>query len=104
MRNRLASMVLAFEAITVGLAIPVATHAAGVLAIVAVSCIVSAGVVRRPGGLALAWVLQVVLVALTAIVPAFIFVAVPYALLWWYCLRVGNRIDRERAHGVDTTE
>lgn len=104
MRNRLASMVLVFEAITVLLAIPVATQAALPLAVVALFCVVTAGVVRRPGGLLFASTLQFVLLALTTIVPAFVFVAVPYLLLWWYCLRIGSRIDRERLHGTDSSD
>lgn len=98
MRNRLAAMVLAFEAITVGLAIPVAPGAARPLTFVAVLCVLTAAVLRRPGGIAVAWILQVLLLALIFVLPAFAFVAVPYVLLWWYCLRVGSRIDRERLH------
>lgn len=104
MRNRLAAMVLVFEAITVCLAIPVATSSALPLAISALTCAVAAAVVRRPGGLQIAWAVQIVMLALIAVVPSFAFVAVPYVVLWWYCLRIGSRIDRERLHAIDPAD
>ena len=104
MRYRLAAMVLAFEAVTVGLAIPVATAAARPLTLVAVICVLTAAIVRRPGGMAVAWAVQVVLLALIVVVPAFAFVAVPYVALWWFCVRIGTRIDRERLHAEDATD
>lgn len=104
MRIRLAAMVLAFEAITVALALPVATDAARPLTFVAVLCVLTAAVLRRPGGFIVAWTVQILLLALILIVHAFAFVAVPYVLLWWYCTRIGSRIDRERLHAATSSE
>lgn len=102
-------MVLAFEAITCGLAIPVAANVAAsalavrLLTFFAIMSVLTAGVLRRPGGFVIAWSLQVGLLLTVAVVPAFGFVAVPFVALWWYCLRIGARIDREREqlHGSD---
>lgn len=102
MRRRLAAMVLAFEAVTCGLAIPVAGAVAGsdtavrVLTLLAITSVLVAGVLRRPFGFAVGWLLQLGMIAVIVVVPAFAFVAVPFVALWWYCLRVGARIDRER--------
>lgn len=104
MRRRLAAMVLAFEAITVALAIPVAPDAALPLVVVALLCVVGASIVRRPIGITFGWMVQALLLAVIWFVPAFAFVGVPYLLLWWYCLRIGDRIDRERLHASDSTE
>ena len=107
MRRRLAAMVLAFEAITSALAIPVAANlatsdaAAEVFAFVAVTALLTSAVLRRPGGFVIGWVVQGVLLATIFVVPAFAFVAIPFCALWWYCLRIGARIDheREQLHG-----
>ena len=102
MRRRLAAMVLAFEAITCGLAIPVAAAVAGsdtavrALTLLAIMSVLMAGVLRRPFGFAVAWLLQFGMLGAIIVVPSFAFVAVPFVALWWYCLRVGARIDRER--------
>ncbi|WP_019137555.1 DUF4233 domain-containing protein [Cellulomonas massiliensis] len=64
--------------------------------------LVIAGMVSRPGGYALGWAGQAMLVATTLVLPP---VARPYALLmsvvfvvlWVVSLRIGARIDRERA-------
>lgn len=102
MRTRLAAMVLAFEAITCGLAIPVASMvaesggAAKALTLLAVIAILTAAVLKRPGGFVVAWIVQCGMLATAIAVPAFAFIAVPFVALWWYCLRIGSRIDRER--------
>lgn len=110
MRTRLAAMVLVFEAITCGLAIPVAAQvsdadaAARALAALAIVAVLAAGVLRRPGGFAIGWLLQAGLLSTCWLVPAFAFVAVPFVTLWWFCLRIGGRIDREREQLHPPTE
>ena len=102
MRRRLAAMVLAFEAITCGLAIAVAAtvtqsdRAVQLLTFIAVTAVLASAVLRRPFGFAIGWALQAVMLGAILFVPAFAFVAIPFAVLWWFCLRVGGRIDRER--------
>ena len=107
MRNRLAAMVLVFESITCGLAIPVAamvsesSMAARLLTGMAVMCLLTAGLLRRSFGIALGWAVQICVVVVIVFVPAFAFVGIPFALLWWLSLRIGGRIDleREQRHG-----
>lgn len=101
MRRRLGAMVLAFEAITALLAIPVAAqseHRTGVtaLAAIAILCVVAAGMLRRTFGIAVGWGMQGLYVVTSFALPAFAFVALPFAALWWYCMHIGTRIDRDR--------
>lgn len=104
MRNRLAAMVLVFEAITAGLAIAVtqalheSSNAIRMLTVAAMLGLIGAAVMRRPFGVVIAWSAQLVMLATAVVLPMFAFIAVPYLALWWYCLRIGARIDRERRH------
>ncbi len=60
-------------------------------------CVVGAGMVRRPGGLALGWAIQVLTVALGFLVTAMFVLGVVFLALWAGSVRLGTRIDRERA-------
>ncbi|WP_138443488.1 DUF4233 domain-containing protein [Sinomonas susongensis] len=64
------------------------------LALVAV-LILACAVVKRAWGMALGWVLQLVLIALGFIEPMMFFVGALMALAWWYAIRTGARLDRE---------
>ena len=66
----------------------------GVLALV---FFLACGLVRRPGGYAVGWVLQVLLIATGFVVPAMFVIGVLCALTWWYAVVKGARIDRENA-------
>lgn len=107
MRSRLAAMVLVFEAITSALAIPVAANlatsdaAVEAFTLLAIFALLTTAALRRPGGIAVGWIVQAAMLATIVIVPAFAFVALPFCVLWWYCLRIGARIDleREQLHG-----
>lgn len=61
----------------------------------AVACVVVAGVVRRPGGLVVGTLLQVVVLAGGFWLPALFLMGAVFAALWLWLLRVGRRIDRE---------
>lgn len=63
----------------------------------AVSLLLTAGVLRRPGGYVVGSVLQVAVVAAGFAVPLMFVVGGVFAALWVASLRVGARIDRERA-------
>ena len=74
----LCSSVLVFEAIVAGLFIPVAyfsgivangATAAWIGAVLAVLCIIAAAVVTRPYGVALGWIVQVLVLACGFVVP-----------------------------------
>jgi len=61
------------------------------------SLVIGAGVVRRPGGVVVGSVLQVAVVASGIAVPMMYVVGGLFAGMWLLGLRLGARIDRERA-------
>ena len=58
--------------------------------------LVAAGVARRPGGLILGWVVQILIIATGFVLPAMFVMGALFALLWWWLLRVGMKIDAPR--------
>ncbi len=60
-------------------------------------CVVAAGMLGRPGGYPLGWLVQVVSVVLGTVVPVMFFVGAVFALLWVTAYVLGIRIDQERA-------
>lgn len=94
----LAAAVLVFEAIIVGLAIPVAITVAEVDATravligggLAIGCLVTAGLLRRRIGIPLGWALQVLVVLSGFVVPAMFIVGGLFAVLWVVALRLGT--------------
>ena len=63
----------------------------------AVLCALAAGMLGRPLGFALGWLVQVVSIALGFVVTAMFFLGVVFAGLWVAAYVLGLRIDRERA-------
>jgi hypothetical protein len=63
----------------------------------AVLCLVAAGMLGRPGGYPLGWLVQLVSVALGLVVPVMFFVGAIFAVLWVTAYVLGVRIDQERA-------
>jgi hypothetical protein len=63
----------------------------------AVLCIVAAGMLGRPGGYALGWLVQVVSISLGFVIPAMFFLGAVFAILWGTSYVLGARIDDERA-------
>ncbi len=102
--RRLLASVLVFEAIVIGLAIPVAitiVHtsprtagiAGGVLAVAAVAL---AGVAGRPGArwaLVAGTVLQAVMIAAGAVVPVMYALGAIFAALWLTAIWLGRRYE-----------
>lgn len=102
---RLASAVLALEALLVLFAtlvaqamssLPTATvwTGGGVLAL---ACLLLAGLTRRRAGLAAGTVMQGVLVATGIWVPVMYVLGVLFALVWFWLVSLGARADRGRA-------
>jgi Protein of unknown function (DUF4233) len=97
--------VLFFEAIVVGLAIPVAltlTDADPALVgwafgALAVACLVCAGLLGRPWGVPLGWVLQVCVLLTGLVVPAMIALGLVFGGLWVAAVRYGRRVDQIKA-------
>lgn len=65
--------------------------------VLTLSFVLVAGVLRWPGGYVAGSVLQVLLLALGLAVPTMFVVGGVFAALWVVSLRLGGRIDRERA-------
>ena len=63
----------------------------------AVLCVLAAGMLGRPFGYALGWLVQVVSIALGFVVTAMFFLGVVFAGLWATAYFMGEKIDRERA-------
>ena len=108
----IAASVLTFEAIIVVLAIPVAITLGDVDPVIAgvvggalaVTCIVVAGMLRRPWGYTAGWIVQVLILLSGFVVHAMFFVGGLFVALWWIGLRVGQRgeeLHAERWAGVD---
>ena len=112
LRQSLAMVVLGFEVIVVFLAALViwglsrgAEDEGGMpswLALVGggviiVGLIATIGLLRFRWAYVLGWVLQVLILASGFLNPAMFFVGVLFGGMWWYCMVVGSRIDRQRA-------
>lgn len=104
-KRSMSAAVLSLEAITLGLTTPVMISIAGVSggtasAIglgLALLCILTAGLLRRPWAYGLGWAIQVAAVGLGFVVPLMFFLGALFALLWWGAVHLGDRIERERA-------
>ncbi len=64
------------------------------------SLVLAAGVLRRPGGYVVGSILQVPLMATAFVVPMMLVVGLIFVALWVVALRLGGRIDRERAERI----
>lgn len=60
-------------------------------------CVAAAGMLRTPRGYAFGWVLQAVIVAGGFIVPMMFVIGAGFAVIWFFAIRFGNRIEREQA-------
>lgn len=105
MTRRLASSVLVLEAFVVFFAALVATRRTdlgqgralvlgGGLALV---LLLLPALLRRPWGYALGWLAQVVLIGAGFVVPLMFLLGSVFAALWVVSLRMGRRIERDRA-------
>jgi len=106
MKSLLAA-VLVFEAVVVALAIPVAVLADGrgaaaawALAVLALLLVLGAGVVRRPGGVAVGWVLQVLVCLSGLVVPAMGVLGLIFLGVWVVALVYGAKGDRLAAENT----
>lgn len=104
MRGMCAAM-LSFEALLLGLAVPVMISVEEVDKAVAlpiglglaVLCLVAAGMLRRPQGYVLGHVLQVATIATGFLVPIMFFVGAMFAALWCGAFFLGRRIEADKA-------
>jgi hypothetical protein len=112
LRQSLATIVLGFEVIIVFHAALViwglsrgADEAGGLPSwlalagggVIIVGLIATIGLLRFRWAYVLGWVLQVLILASGFLNPAMFVVGVLFGGMWWYCMVVGSRIDRQRA-------
>ncbi|MDH6226978.1 MULTISPECIES: DUF4233 domain-containing protein [Streptomyces] len=55
------------------------------------------GVVTRPGGVVLGWILQLALIASGFVVPMMFGLGLAFAALWWASVHYGRKIDAIKA-------
>lgn len=104
-RRGMCAAILSLEAITLGLTTPVmiaiaeidATTAVAVGLGLAVVCLLAAGVLRKPWGYGLGWLIQVAAVGLGLVIPLMFVLGGIFALLWGTADLLGRRIEAERA-------
>jgi hypothetical protein len=97
----LAATVLTFEAMVVFFASLVAMRLSDLSpataltlgGVLALACLVVAGLLRYRWGYALGWVLQALIIASGFVVPAMFFLGAIFALLWVWALRAGSRLQ-----------
>jgi hypothetical protein len=70
--------------------------------VLAVFCILDAGLLRRPWGVTLGWVLQIATLACALIVPMMLLVGLMFGALWLTALVQGRALD-EHVSRVDAT-
>ena len=100
----LGSTVLVFEAIVVLLAIPIAINVSDANATFALVIgialagllILTVGVITKPIAVPIGWILQVLVIAAGIVVPTMFLVGGIFALLWFYAVSNGQRVDRDR--------
>lgn len=115
----LGTSVLVFEAIVMGLFIPVAyftgrgglngSTAVWIGAGLVVLCVVAAGMVTRPGGIALGWIVQALVIACGFVVLDMFVMGAIFAALWWAAVHYGRKVDdmrtqRDQAEAPDPQE
>jgi hypothetical protein len=98
MQRRLCSVVLVFEGLVVFFGTLVAARMSDhvsegtALAVgggLALVCILATGLLRRPYGVPVGWVVQGLVLATGAIVPAMFILGLVFAALWMSALRIG---------------
>ncbi|MBN9158191.1 DUF4233 domain-containing protein [Microbacterium sp.] len=113
--QKLGSIILAFEAIVVGLAGltifglkalgPDIEPWWGIVggAVVGVAMLVAAGLMGSRSGIVMGWILQVIVLLSAILVPAILLVVIVFGGMWAYAMIVGGRADRAaRAAGSAT--
>ena len=104
-RRAMCAGMLGLQAVVFLLTIPVlltltdvdTTVAVGIGVGLTVACVVVAGLVRRPGGLQLGFVVQAAALALGLLVPTMVVLGMVFLGLYTAAFVVGGRIDEEKA-------
>jgi hypothetical protein len=72
---------------------PVLTFSVGIT--LSLVFVFTCAVLSKPWGVALGWILQLVLILSGIVEPMMYLVGALFAVAWWYGIRTGIRIDRE---------
>ena len=99
------SAMLTLQAIILALAIPVMitvedVHPMKAVAIgggLAVLCILTAGILRRPGAYVLGHLIQVASITMGVLVPVMFFIGGMFAALWFGAYFLGRKIESDKA-------
>jgi hypothetical protein len=67
-------------------------------------CVVAAGLMRRPWGITLGWVVQVLTLLSALVVPMMLVVGLFFLALWVTCLVKGAQVDAEMARREAASE
>lgn len=67
----------------------------GIGLLLAAALVINCAVLTKPWGIAMGWIMQVLLILTGILEPTMFGVGILFALSWWYGLRTGIRIDRE---------
>ncbi|PPF14935.1 DUF4233 domain-containing protein [Rathayibacter sp. AY1C3] len=110
-RESLGSIVLGFEAVIVFLATlvafglkaadPVVVLVGG--AVVCLALVATLGLLNRPVGFRIGWVLQFVIVASGLLVPIMYVIGAAFVALWTYCMVTGTRLDAQTRRAAEPT-
>lgn len=65
-------------------------------------CVLLCGMLTRPGGAQLGWVLQIGMIASGFIVPTMFFLGACFAGLWWASVHFGRKVDEAKARFAAT--
>jgi len=98
----LGASVLIAESMTMGFAILIAMKNASNVAIiygcvVAFLLFVAAGLIRRPGGFVIGWIMQVAMIGFGFVEPSFFIIGVVLIGLWVAAIVVGRKGEAARA-------
>lgn len=104
MRGMCAAM-LSLQAIILGLSVPVMIAVEDVAAPVALSvglglaaaCVVTAGMLRRPGAYVVGHVIQALTLLTGFLVPIMFVIGLMFAALWFGAFTLGRRIEADKA-------
>ncbi|HET6166341.1 MAG TPA: DUF4233 domain-containing protein [Marmoricola sp.] len=108
MQRRLCSAILLLESIVLGLSTAVMISVESVDTSralwtglgLAVACVVVAGLLSRPWGYHLGWLVQAAAICLGFVVTAMFVLGALFLALWLTAFRLGRTIDQDRAAGV----
>ena len=99
---RLASAVVVLQAIVSALAIPLllalGDSSTDIRLVVAATILllIAPAFFRRTGGRWIGWLVEVFSVIAAVGLPTLLGLNFVFAVMWWYALRLGDRIDRDR--------